>query len=216
MMNDSYGSNSVRLILASASPRRTGLLDLVGIPHEVRPSNVDEDNGVPAEPGAHVTALAERKAAAVAALHPEALVLGADTIVYHGGLILGKPKDFEEACRMAASLAGTEHLVFTGIALAGPRGAPPSSACEVTRVRFRSLTRSQIENYVRTGEPMDKAGAYGIQGYGATLVESVDGCYFNVMGLPLTRLIRLLEERGVEYPFGPLVWRGKAEIPPAG
>jgi len=202
------GGQTVRLILASASPRRTDLLRLVGIPHTVCPSHADEEHDTPSEPSAHVTVLAERKAVAVSEEHPGALVLGADTIVYHGGVILGKPRDFDQACRMVASLAGTEHLVYTGIALAGPDGAAATSACEVTRVRFRSLTRQEIERYVGTGEPMDKAGAYGIQGYGATLVESVQGCYFNVMGLPLTRLIRLLEERGVEYPFGPPLWRG--------
>ena len=108
---------------------------------------------------------------------------------------------------MAALLAGAEHEVYTGISLAGPTGRGLSSAYEVTRVRFRPLDRAHIERYVRTGEPMDKAGAYGIQGFGATLVESVTGCYFNVMGLPLTRLIALLAERGVDYPFGPLVYR---------
>lgn len=199
----------MRFILASASPRRTELLDRVGILHEVLPAHVDEKNDAPSEPGPHVLEMAARKARAVAALVPDALVLGADTIVYHDGLILGKPKNFEDACRMADCLAGDEHEVYTGIALAGPDGREVTVACEVTRVRFRALDRAHIERYVRTGEPMDKAGAYGIQGFGATLVESVTGCYFNVMGLPLTRLIALLDERGVDYPFGPLVCRSR-------
>ncbi|MEA2063601.1 MAG: Maf family protein [Gemmatimonadota bacterium] len=201
-MKKSSQNKPVHFILASASPRRAELLRLVGIEHEVVPSAVDEKTGVPPEPGPHVTTLAQRKALAVYCQYPDAVVLGADTIVYHDGEILGKPAGFEDACRMVGRLAGSEHEVYTGIALAGgPDDRPVESAFEVTRVRFRPLDTGHIEAYVRTGEPMDKAGAYGIQGYGATLVESVAGCYFNVMGLPLNRLIRLLETRGLDYRF---------------
>jgi nucleoside triphosphate pyrophosphatase len=195
---------NIRFILASASPRRTQLLSMVEINHEVVPPEVDEQHDVPSEPGAHVKILAERKALYVSGQAQDAVVLGADTIVYHDGEILGKPKDFEHACRLVGRLAGSEHEVFTGIALAGPDGEPVQSAYEVTRVRFRPLDHQHIEAYVRTGEPMDKAGAYGIQGYGAILVESVHGCYFNVMGLPLSLLVRMLETRGLDYRFGPL------------
>ena len=198
-------------ILASASPRRRNLLSLIGIVHEVVPAEVDEDRDVPGEPGAHVRALAERKALRVASLRPEALVLGADTVVYHKNEILGKPSDFDEACRMVERLAGSEHQVYTGIALAGPAGCEVESSFEVTRVLFRALDKKHIERYVSTGEPFDKAGAYGIQGFGATLVESVTGCYFNVMGLPLNRLIRMLARRGYDYPFGPLVYSSEKE-----
>ena len=194
----------VRFILASTSPRRAALLRMVGIEHEVVPPRVDEMTDVPSEPGPHVKTLAERKAISVYAQAPDATVLGADTIVFHRGEILGKPKDFDHACRLVGRLAGSEHEVFTGIALAGPEGQPVESAYEVTRVRFRALDRKHIEVYVGTGEPMDKAGAYGIQGYGATLVESVHGCYFNVMGLPLSLLVRMLENRGLDYRFAPL------------
>ena len=194
----------VRFILASTSPRRAALLRMVGIEHEVVPPRVDEMTDVPSEPGPHVKTLAERKAISVYAQAPDATVLGADTIVFHRGEILGKPKDFEHACRLVGRLAGSEHEVFTGIALAGPEGQSIESAYEVTRVRFRALDRKHIEVYVGTGEPMDKAGAYGIQGYGATLVESVHGCYFNVMGLPLSLLVRMLENRGLDYRFAPL------------
>ncbi|MEA1997184.1 MAG: nucleoside triphosphate pyrophosphatase [Gemmatimonadota bacterium] len=198
----------VRFILASASPRRTLLLKQTGIEHEVLPACVDELSDVPSEdPGDHVTILAERKALAVAGSHPDALVLGADTVVYHKGEILGKPADFEDACRMVGRLSGDEHDVFTALALAGPGEIPVQSSFEVTRVRFRLLDPEHIKLYAGTGEPLDKAGAYGIQGYGATLVESVKGCYFNVMGLPLTRLIMMLAARGIDYPFGPLVVR---------
>ena len=197
-------STPIRFILASTSPRRTELLRLVGIEHQVVPPQVDESTDAPSKPGPHVKTLAERKALSVCKRAPAATVLGADTIVYHRGEILGKPADFEEACRMVDHLAGSEHEVFTGIALAGPEGLPVQSAYEVTRVRFRALDRQHTKAYVETGEPMDKAGAYGIQGFGATLVESVNGCYFNVMGLPLSLLVRMLETRGLDYRFGKL------------
>ena len=208
-MTEEPENNTPRFILASASPRRTDLLARIGVPHEVIPAEVDETYGLPEGPGAQVTLLAERKALRVASLHPEALVLGADTVVHLEGTILGKPSGFEEACAMVERLAGTWHEVYTGISLAGPAGRPAESSFEVTRVRFRTLNRGQIRLYVSTGEPFDKAGAYGIQGYGATLVESVEGCYFNVMGLPLTRLIKMLDKRGFDYPFGPLVRRSE-------
>ena len=199
-------SSRPRLILASASPRRTELLRRIGVEHTVLPAHVDESADVPVEPGAHVRALAERKALAVAAGQPEALVLGADTIVYHGDEILGKPRDFEHAVELVGRLAGSSHEVYTGVTLAGPDGNPADSSFEVTRVKFRELSNDEIRRYVTTGEPFDKAGAYGIQGYGATLVEQVDGCYFNVMGLPLVRLVRMLAARGICYQFGPLEW----------
>jgi len=198
------GNKTLHFILASASPRRTLLLTQIGVVHDIIPAHVDENSNLPQEPGAQVTALAEKKALFVAGAHPDAVVLGADTVVFHQGEILGKPSNTEEACRMVERLAGSEHEVYTGIALAGPRGRTVESSYEVTRVRFRPLDRKHIELYVATGEPLDKAGAYGIQGYGSTLVESVDGCYFNVMGLPISRLIGMLAARGIDYPFGPL------------
>ncbi|MFH1071414.1 MAG: Maf family protein [Candidatus Glassbacteria bacterium] len=198
------------MILASASPRRTMLLHRIGVEHEVIPALVDETADVPGEPGAHVRALAKRKALAVAGGHPGSLVVGADTIVYHRGEILGKPDGFESACRMVSRLAGSLHEVYTGVALAGPGDRPADSDFEVTRVRFRPLDDEQVRLYVSTEEPFDKAGAYGIQDYGATLVESVEGCYFNVMGLPLVKLIRMLERRGIDYPFGPLRFKAAA------
>jgi septum formation protein len=194
------------LILASMSPRRTELLNRIGVEHEVIPAHVDENSDVPSEPGEHVCVLAERKALAVATDHPGSLVLGADTIVYHDGDILGKPGDFKHAVELVDRLAGSDHEVYTGLALAGPGSLALESSFEVTRVKFRELSEDEIRNYVATEEPFDKAGAYGIQGYGATLVERVDGCYFNVMGLPLVRLVRMLDGRGISYPFGPLQW----------
>ncbi len=195
-----------QLILASASPRRTGLLSMIGIEHTVLPAHVDETHDVPSEPGRHVCTLAERKANAIAGTHSGSTVLGADTIVYHDGDILGKPRDSEHAVELVYRLAGSFHEVYTGVALAGPEGREIESSFEVTRVKFRELGELEIRRYVATGEPSDKAGAYGIQGYGATLVEKVDGCYFNVMGLPLVKLVNMLSSRGISYPFGPLQW----------
>jgi septum formation protein len=199
-------SKKLLLILASASPRRTDLLSLIGVEHSVLPANVDESHDVPSEPAAHVCTLSERKALAIAASNPDALVLGSDTIVYHDGDILGKPRDFEHAVELIGRLAGNFHQVYSGVALAGPQGREVESSFEVTRVKFRKLDQDEIRRYVATEEPLDKAGAYGIQGYGATLVEKVDGCYFNVMGLPLVRLVNMLAGRGISYPFGPLQW----------
>ena len=190
------------MILASQSPRRRELLALVGIPHEVRPADIDETY-LPGEPPRdHAERLAREKTAAIAAAEPEALVIGSDTIVVVDGAVLGKPAEPAEAERMIARLAGRTHTVMTGVAVAW-RGQTRSAVEEVD-VTFHPLSAREIAEYVATREPMDKAGAYGIQGYGATIVARVDGDYFAVMGLPLQRLVRLLGDVGIRYPFGPL------------
>lgn len=190
------------MILASQSPRRRELLALVGIPHEVRPADIDETY-LPGEPPRdHAERLAREKTAAIAAAEPDALVIGSDTIVVVDGDVLGKPAEPAEAERMIARLAGRTHTVMTGVAVAW-RGQTRSAVEEVD-VTFHPLSAREIAEYVATREPMDKAGAYGIQGYGATIVARVDGDYFAVMGLPLQRLVRLLGDVGIRYPFGPL------------
>ena len=190
------------MILASQSPRRRELLALVGIPHEVRPADIDETY-LPGEPPRdHAERLAREKTAAIAAAEPDALVIGSDTIVVVDGDVLGKPAEAEEAGRMIARLAGRTHTVMTGVAVAW-RGQTRSAVEEVD-VTFHPLSAREIAEYVATCEPMDKEGAYGIQGYGATIVARVDGDYFAVMGLPLQRLVRLLGDVGIRYPFGPL------------
>ncbi|HET9800015.1 MAG TPA: Maf family protein [Gemmatimonadaceae bacterium] len=198
----SRADEALRVILASQSPRRRELLALVGIPHEVRPADIDETY-LPGEPPRdHAERLAREKTAAIAAAEPEALVIGSDTIVVVDGDVLGKPAEAEEAGRMIARLAGRTHTVMTGVAVAW-RGQTRSAVEEVD-VTFHPLSAREIAEYVATREPMDKAGAYGIQGYGATIVARVDGDYFAVMGLPLQRLVRLLGDVGIRYPFGPL------------
>jgi septum formation protein len=145
------------------------------------------------DPAGYATILAEAKAKAVAAAMPGRLVLGADTVVVLGSEILEKPRDRQEACSMLGRLADQRHTVISALALVGGDAGPAGvSSWEVTEVEFLPLSPAVIEKYVATGEPMDKAGAYGIQGYGAMMVKGVQGCYFNVMGLPLARLGGLL------------------------
>ncbi|HQF90711.1 MAG TPA: Maf family protein [Synergistaceae bacterium] len=183
------------LVLASGSPRRRALLEELGWSFAVVPTEVDETPEAGESPEAVARRLAEAKAAAGARAFPGALVLGADTLVALGDRFLGKPRHREEAEWMLSFLQGREHRVVTGVALEwGPR---KSSAVEVTRVRFRSLDPGAVRAYVATGEGDDKAGAYAIQGRGALLVEGIDGCYFNVVGLPLGRVSVLLEGWGV-------------------
>ena len=192
--------HSSRVILASASPRRRELLALVGIEHEVRPANIDESLLAGETPVAHAERLARAKAHTIAGREPGAVVIAADTIVVVDGDVLGKPRDAGEAHAMLRRLSGRTHTVLTAIAVA--RGALTESAVESVDVTFRALTDAEITAYIATGEPMDKAGAYGIQGYGATIVERVDGDYFSVMGLGLRRLIELLDRIGAPYSFG--------------
>ena len=193
-------THHVKVVLASQSPRRRDLLTLIGIPHEVRPANIDESYLAGEVPLAHAERLARTKAETIAA--PEAVTIGSDTIVVVDGDVLGKPRDHAHAAEMLRRLSGRSHLVITGVA-ARWRGRTVSAAEQVD-VTFRPLSDDDIRAYVATGEPMDKAGAYGIQGFGATIVERVDGDYFAVMGLPLNRLTRLLEKLGLRYEFGPL------------
>jgi len=192
-----------RVILASQSPRRRELLTLVGIAHDVRPADIDETYLAGEQPRAHAERLARGKASVIAKLEPDAIVIGSDTIVVVDGDVLGKPADADEAKRMLARLSGRSHVVMTAVAVSW-RGETRSDVVEVG-VTFHALGADDIAAYVATREPMDKAGAYGIQGFGATIVERVDGDYFAVMGLSLQRMVRLLAELGVRYSFGPLV-----------
>ena len=188
------------MILASGSPRRRELLNLIGIPHEVRPANIDETLRPRETPRRFAERLAREKASAIATRDPNLITIGADTIVVINRTILGKPANAAQAAAMLRQLSGREHAVVTAVAVS--RGKKLRSAVEEVRVRFRTLRAGEIDAYIATGEPMDKAGAYGIQGYGATIVESIDGDYFSVMGLSLVRLVGLLLDVGVKYRFG--------------
>ena len=191
---------TVRIILASQSPRRRALLSLIGIPHEVRPADLDEAVFPGENPVMHAERLARSKADAIARSEPGAVVIGADTIVVLDGDILGKPNDGMEAAATLRRLSGRTHTVHTAVAVA--RNGRTISGVESVEVTFRPLTDDQIKSYIATGEPMDKAGAYGIQGYGAVMVERVHGDYFAVMGLALGRLVELMSQVGVQYHFG--------------
>lgn len=193
---------TVRVILASGSPRRRQLLELIGIEHEVLPSNIDETLRPRETPRRHAERLAREKASAIATREPGKITIAADTIVVIDRKVLGKPRDEDDARRMLSMLSGREHTVITAVAAA--RGRKLRSAVEEVKVKFRRLREDEIDAYIATGEPMDKAGAYGIQGFGATIVDCVNGDYFAVMGLPLARLVTLLRDLGVRYRFGRL------------
>jgi septum formation protein len=191
------------LVLASASPRRRELLAQVGYRFEVYPAHIPEDPLPGEDPVVYVTRLARQKAEAVfsdlTAAHPKPeenaqsplVVLGADTTVTLDNAILGKPEDAADAARILRLLSGRTHRVITGVALVTAKRT--EVAAEVTAVRFLTLSDEDIAEYIATGEPMDKAGAYGIQGHAARWIPRIEGCYFNVMGLPLALVCSLLE-----------------------
>lgn len=182
------------LILASSSPRRRYLLGLVGIRHRVIIPRVKEEDHAHEDPAKHVLRLAGLKANSVRGRAKRGIILGADTIVLLDGAILGKPRSKAEAKRMLRRLSGRWHTVYTGLAVVDAASGKSVKGIEKSRVKIRRMTGSEIDAYIATGEPMDKAGAYGIQGYGAAIVEQVRGCYFNVVGLPMVRLLRLVRE----------------------
>ena len=191
------------LVLASASPRRRELLAQVGYRFEVYPAHIPEDPLPGEDPVVYVTRLARQKAEAVfsdlTAAHPKPeenaqsplVVLGADTTVTLDNAILGKPEDAADAAHILRLLSGRTHRVITGVALVTAKRT--EVAAEVTAVRFLTLSDGDIAEYIATGEPMDKAGAYGIQGHAARWIPRIEGCYFNVMGLPLALVCSLLE-----------------------
>lgn len=186
----------MQVILASASPRRLALLQQIGITATVCPADFDEVGGSAVQAEDVVLTNAIGKCNAVVKIKGDTLpVIAADTVVVAEGVILGKPQNAEDAVEMLKQLSGKTHKVLTGIAVSYA-GQQLAEVCE-TKVVFRSLTDEEIKSYVATGEPLDKAGAYGIQGRGAVLVEKIDGCYNNVVGLPLTRLQLILAKLGV-------------------
>ena len=192
----------VDLILASASPRRADLLRQLGLDADTRPAHVDEAYLAGESPAEHVERLARAKAEAIASEAPTALVIGGDTVVVDGSRVMGKPGSDEEAVEMLMSLAGREHHVLSGVAVAGPSGTV--SRVVRTEVRFRDFDTTTAARYVATGESADKAGAYGIQGLGAALVEEIRGDYYCVVGFPVAALLDLLTEAGWKYAFGRL------------
>ena len=193
---------TIRVILASASPRRRELLTLIGIAHTVMPADVDESIHPDEAPAVYAERLARAKASTIPVADTASITIGSDTIVVIDDRVLGKPRDRRDAMEMLRTLSGRTHTVYTAVAVR--RGEHLVSGVEHVAVTFRALGDATIESYIATGEPMDKAGAYGIQGYGATIVERIDGDYFAVMGMPLGRLVDLMAQVGVRYDFGRL------------
>ncbi|MBM3166240.1 MAG: septum formation inhibitor Maf [Chloroflexi bacterium] len=186
-----------RVILASESPRRRQLLGQIGLKFQVVPSNSTEDLGSSVEPHELAKSLSMEKASSVAKKHKNAVVIAADTFGVLEGRILGKPKTEGEAREMLVAMSGKTHSVITGFAILDADDGKSVSRSVETKVRFRELTAGEIEAYVRSGEPLGKAGAYAIQGLGAVLIEKIEGDYFNVMGLPLSALAESLKEFGI-------------------
>jgi septum formation protein len=185
----------VKLILASASPRRRQLLDQLGVHYQVDPADIDESHHVGETPQEYVQRLAREKYLAIAPSHPGAVVLAADTCVIIDGEILGKPRNHLDGLAMLARLSGRKHTVLTAVGLTGPRGS--DEALVATEVVFANLTREVCEAYLASDEPWDKAGAYAIQGLAGAFVETIDGSYSNVIGLPLNETWQMLAECGI-------------------
>ncbi|MBD7935677.1 MULTISPECIES: Maf family protein [Cytobacillus] len=186
------------LILASTSPRRKQLLEQMNLSFKVKGSHVDERYDANLKPDEIVQTLAERKARAVYNNECDTFVIGSDTVVVHKGEVLGKPIDEEEAYLMLKNLSNGTHEVYTGVAILTANKITRFSV--VTKVEFWSLSEEEIYAYIQTGEPFDKAGAYGIQGIGAALVKQIHGDYFAVMGLPISQTIRELRKIGYSLP----------------
>lgn len=188
----------MRLVLASGSPRRRELLDRLGLDFDIEPADVDESRLPNEAPGVYVERVAASKASEVAG--PDRVVLAADTAVVHEGRVLGKPAHPEEARAMLRMLQGDRHEVFTGVAVASwQEGVRVDSVVDVTEVKMLPMTDDEIAGYVESGEPMDKAGAYALQGAGGRFVESVQGSPFTVIGLPLHLVARLVSHSGHDY-----------------
>ena len=186
----------MHLILASQSPRRRDLLQLLRVPFQVKPADIDEAMDPTLPPQQEVARVSKLKAEATPR-EPGDVVIAADTIVVLQGKVLGKPKDKADAIGMLQALSGRDHQVMTGMTVL--RDGKSITHTEITDVHFRPLSEAEILRYVETGEPMDKAGSYGIQGFAAPFVEGIRGDYYNVMGLPVCRLLQMLREIAPEY-----------------
>lgn len=193
-------ASSPKLVLASGSPRRREFLSQLQLTFTVDPADVDESVVDGEAPDAYVLRLAKEKARRVSGRHADAVVLAADTTVAFANQILGKPDNADDAVRMLASLGGREHTVFTAVAVAR-NGVDAGEALVRTEVRMRRASDAELRWYASTGEPLDKAGAYGMQGIGSFLIESIGGSPTSVIGLPLTETVALLTKEGVSFPW---------------
>lgn len=191
-----------KIVLASSSPRRQELIRSLGVPYDIRASHADETTEPGLAPEAIVETLSLRKASAVyealdRAERRDAVIVGSDTIVVLDGAVLGKPRDEADALRMLSALQGRTHTVYSGIACIDGATGRSQAGHRETQVKMKAMDEARIRHYIATGEPMDKAGSYGIQGIGATLIEGLQGDYFNVVGLPVALLVDMLEPFGI-------------------
>jgi len=187
-----------KIILASTSPRRHGLAKDMGLEFDIVPSRYEEDMTLDLSPSGLVMELASGKAADVAKKFNEGIVIGVDTVIFFDGNVLGKPKDKKDAVKMLKSFSGQTQEVYSGVCMIDCSTGKTIKDYEVTRVTFRKLEDSEIRSYVDTGEPLDKAGAYGIQGLSSIFIRKVDGCYFNVVGFPVHNIYKNLRKLGVD------------------
>lgn len=197
-----------KIILASTSPRRHGLAQQMGLEFEIVPSNYEEDMSMDMGPAELAKTLSYGKAKEVASRMKEGIVLGVDTFVVFEGKKLGKPKSEEDAFNMLRSFSGKSQEVYSGVALINCETGEEIQDYEVTKVKFRDMDDLEIKNYIKTREPMDKAGAYGIQGLSSIFIEKVDGCYSNAVGFPIYNIYKNLKKIGVDI-FEYESWRGK-------
>ena len=188
----------MKFILASASPRRRELMSSIGLEFEVIPSNIPEERQQGEAPEEYVARLSREKAEAIAAANPERWVIAADTTVLLGDQLLEKPADKADAARMLATIAGRTHIVYTGLTLRSAAAGYRDTRVAESEVRMLGLAERDIEWYVNTGEPLDKAGAYAVQGIGAMFIDSIHGSYTNVVGLPLALLFQMLRKAGID------------------
>jgi septum formation protein len=191
-----------RIVLASTSPRRKELLGKIGLRFEVEPSNYEEDTPPGLEPHELARKISREKAKAVASKHKNAVVIAADTFIVFGDRILGKPHTAIEAREMLKTLSGQSHSVVTGFSIMDTETGKTLSRSIETRVYIKKLSRAEIDAYIKSKEPLDKAGAYAIQGLGAVIVEKIEGDYFNVIGLPLSALTAALKQFGINILGG--------------
>jgi len=188
----------VKLILASGSPRRRELLGAIGLAFDVIPSDVPEVRAAGETPEEYVARLSREKAAAVAKQHPDRWIVAADTTVYLGDELLEKPADVDDARRMLATIAGRTHVVYTAVTVMNAARGYGDTHIAETEVRMAAMSPREIDWYARSGEGLDKAGAYAAQGIGAMFIDSIHGSYTNVVGLPLALLVRMLERAGID------------------
>ncbi|MFW5749332.1 MAG: Maf family protein [Halanaerobium sp.] len=186
--------SDLKLVLASASPRREEILAQLNLKFTIVPSKIDESNFDQSDPIKLVKLLAEEKAKSVSKLVEDAIIIAADTVVVHDEKILGKPAGKLDAKKMLKKLSSDQHQVITGVAVLNSRSGERHLDYNITEVKMAELSEKEIENYVETGEPLDKAGSYAIQGFGALFVEEIRGSYYSVMGLPIHQLARLLDK----------------------